>query len=127
MVKNLLCIVALILFLSSCAMIVKDSRQQVFFKGGVENGVTKVSTPDGTFEIENGAGAYLMTRSKPNIPLKITCPDGSKKNAQAETRFDWIAGGLGNIWNYFIGSIFDAMSDKSYNIDDISLQNYCKS
>lgn len=127
MSKILLLMITSSLFLSSCAMLVKSNRQNVFFKGGPEKGVTKVQSPDGTYDVENGSGSYLMTRSKPNIPIKVTCPDGVVKSGQVETSFDWLAGGLGNWWTYFIGSIFDAMSDKGYNIEDVSLSNYCKS
>ncbi len=108
-------------------MIAKNSRQQVVFKGGPEEGITKVVTLDGTFDIENGSGSYLMTRSKADIPIKVICPNGSKKSGIIETNFDWLAGGLGNWWTYFIGTGFDAFSDKAYNIGDVSLSSYCSS
>lgn len=120
-----LSLAALIILSTGCSTIVKSGRQQVNFRGGPDNGVTKVQTPDGTFDIENGTGAYLMTRSKSDIPIKVTCPDGSKKSDIVETKFDWLSGGLGNLGFYFVGFVVDALSDKAYNIKDISLASYC--
>ena len=121
-----LCVLGMAILVSSCAAIVKSNRQQVVFRGGPESGVTKIITPDGTLEIENGSGSYLMTRSRSDIPLKIMCPDGTSKAAMAETSFDWLAGGAGNLVSWFaLGWIVDGVSDKGYNIQDVSLASYC--
>jgi hypothetical protein len=125
--RSILGILLFTFLFSSCAIIVKSNRQQVFFRGGPDNGVTKVNSPDGTFEVENGQGTYLMTRSKSDIPIKVTCPNGKSKSGIIETRFDWLAGGLGNWWTYFIGSVFDATNDKGYDIEKVSLSHYCNS
>lgn len=123
--KNFILVASIFMF-CSCAMIVKSNRQTVYFKGGPDKGLTKVQTPDGTYEIDGGQASYLLTRSKADIPIKVTCPDGSTKPGVVQTKFDWVAGGLGNWWTYFIGSIFDAISDKGYDIEDVSLMSYCK-
>lgn len=120
-------LILLSVFLStSCATLLNGERQQVFFKGGPEKGVTKVRTPDGTFELENGAGAYMLTRSKSNIPMKIECPDGKVKNGIIDTEFDWLKGGFGNILNGGWGWLIDPFMRESYNIKNPSLMDYCK-
>jgi hypothetical protein len=112
--------------ISSCATLVNSDRQMVQFRGGQEQGVTKVSTPDGTFEVENGSGSFMMTRSKSNIPIKIMCPNGESKNDIVETRFDWIKGGLGNILTYGWGWFIDPFVDDAYVISDVSLMGKCR-
>ena len=127
--RNLLTIILLSVLVSSCATIINSSRQIVFFKGATENGITKVKTPDGTFEIENGTASYLMTRSKADIPIMVYCPDGKKKSGIIMTEFDWPLGGAANlIWTYGIpfAATIDVMSNKAYNIPDISLSFYCE-
>lgn len=111
--------------LASCASMFNGSRQQVQFRGGVEKGITKVSSPDGTFEVENGQGSFMMTRTKSNIPLKITCPDGSKKSSTVDTTYDWATGWL-NLFNYGFGFIEAATSDSAYKVNDVNLYNACK-
>ena len=115
-----------LMVVTGCATIVNGERQQVFFRGGPEAGVTKVFTPDGTFDVENGAGAFMMTRSKSDIPIKVACPNGAgTKNGIIETRFDWAWGGAGNILNYGIGWFVDPFTSDSYVIKDVSLASFC--
>jgi hypothetical protein len=90
MTVKLIATFLLVASFSSCATLFNADRQMVQFRGGQEKGVTKVSTPDGTFEVENGSGSFMMTRSKSNIPIKIMCPNGEAKNDIIETRFDWL-------------------------------------
>ena len=111
--------------LSGCATIVNGDRQQVFVRGGVENGMTKLRTPDGTFDVENGAGAFMMTRSKSDIPVKVDCPNGTSKNAILSTHYDWAWGGAGNILNYGIGYFVDPFTRNAYIIDDVALAGIC--
>jgi hypothetical protein len=111
---------------TNCATMFKSDRQTVYFRGGPEKGITKVQTPDGTFEIQDGSGSYLMTRSKSDIPLRVTCPDGSQKTGVVETRFDWLVGGFLNVLNYGLGWVVDPFNGSSYDIADISLMEYCK-
>jgi hypothetical protein len=99
----------------------------VFFKGGQDNAVTKVQTPDGTFEVENGTGSFMMTRSRSNIPIKIMCANGESKSDILETRFDWLPGFFGNIlltsgWGLFV----DPFMPDAYVIPDVSLMSKCK-
>jgi hypothetical protein len=112
--------------ISGCATLVNSDRQLVRFKGGLEKGVTKVSTPDGTFEVENGSGSFMMTRTKADIPIKIMCPNGETRNDIVETRFDWLKGGVGNIFNYGWGWFVDPFVDDAYNISSVSLMGKCK-
>jgi hypothetical protein len=111
---------------SGCATLVNSNRQLVFFKGGNEKGVTKVSTPDGTFDVENGSGSFMMTRTKGNIPIRIMCPNGYTKNDIVETKFDWIKGGFGNVLTGGYGWFVDPFVDNAYNISDVSLMGKCK-
>jgi hypothetical protein len=75
-------------------MIMNGSKQRIFVKGGPESGVTKVKTPDGTFEIENGSGSIMLSRTRSDIPVTVTCPSGKKKTGQIRTQFDWLKGWL---------------------------------
>jgi len=105
----------------------KSERQQVFINGGPETGVTKLQTPDGTFELENGRGAIMLTRTKSDIPLKVVCPSGDSKQIILETRYDWLVGGVLNVLNYGIGWIIDPFNGSSYIIDDnVTLMSQCK-
>jgi len=113
------------IFLSSCATIFKDSRQQVFFKGAPQEGTTKVNTPDGQFEIDGGSGAYLMTRTKSDIPIKIKCPDGTSKSGIVQTKFDVLVAGVLNVL-FWPAWLYDPWQGKAYNIPEISLSGYCK-
>jgi hypothetical protein len=118
--------ISMCLILSSCAMMMNGTRQQIHFKGGPEQGVTKVRTPDGTFEVENGSGTYLLTRSKSDIPVTVTCPDGKKKDGIIETQFDFLWGGVGNIFTGGIGWFIDPFSPEGFTIKDLSLVPFCK-
>lgn len=86
--KMIFTVCALLAMLSGCATLINQERQLVFFKGGQDKVVTKVQTPDGTFDVENGTGSFMMTRSRSNIPIKIMCANGETKSDILETRFD---------------------------------------
>lgn len=119
---------ATVILFTGCATLVNQERQLVFFKGGQENALTKVQTPDGTFDIENGSGSFMMTRSRSDIPIKIICSNGDTKSDIIQTRFDWLMGGVGNFlltsgWGWFV----DPFMPDAYIIPDISLMGKCKS
>lgn len=114
----------MLLLISSCASLFKDSRQQVFFKGG-PNGVTTVNTPDGKLEIDGGSGSYLMTRSKSDIPITVKCPDGKTTQAIVETKFDVLVAGVCNVI-FWPAWLYDPFQGKAYDIPEISLSPYCK-
>lgn len=124
--RRILTIIFVFASTTGCATLVNADRQLVQFKGGTEKGVTKVSTPDGTFEVENGSGSFMMTRTKANIPIKIMCPNGDVKNDIVETKFDWLKGGIGNIVTYGCGWFVDPFVDDAYIISDVSLMGKCK-
>jgi hypothetical protein len=119
-------ICALLTLLSSCATLINQERQLVFFKGGQDKVVTKVQTPDGTFEVENGTGSFMMTRSRSNIPIKIMCANGESKSDILETRFDWLPGFFGNILFTGWGLFVDPFMPDAYVIPDVSLMGKCK-
>jgi hypothetical protein len=121
----LICITAALI--TGCATLVNQERQLVFFKGGQENTVTKVQTPDGTFDVENGSGSFMMTRSRSDIPIKIMCSNGDTKSDIIQTRFDWLLGGVANLvltsgWGWFV----DPFMPDAYIIPDVSLMGKCK-
>lgn len=120
---KLIITIAVLMLLSSCASLFKDSRQQVFFRGG-PSGITTVNTPDGKFEIDGGSGAYLMTRSKSDIPITVKCPNGKTTQAIIETKFDFLVGGVANII-FWPALFYDPFQGKAYNIPDITLNTYC--
>jgi hypothetical protein len=125
--RSILALCAIIALLTGCATLVNQERQLVFFKGGQENTVTKVQTPDGTFDVENGSGSFMMTRSRSDIPIKIMCANGDTKSDIIQTRFDWLLGGLGNLvltsgWGWLI----DPFMPDAYLIPDISLMGKCR-
>ena len=122
MLRSLL-LFALVL-LTGCATLVNGERQQVMFKGGPE-GRTRVQTPDGPFDVDGGTGSYMMTRSKSDLPIKVTCPDGTTKSGIAPTSWSWGWGVFGNLLNNGIGWFIDPFTDRAYTIDDVSLATYC--
>lgn len=125
--KMIFTVCALLAMLSGCATLINQERQLVFFKGGQDKVVTKVQTPDGTFDVENGTGSFMMTRSRSNIPIKIMCANGETKSDILETRFDWLPGLFGNVlltsgW----GLLIDPFMADAYTIPDVSLMDKCK-
>ncbi len=113
--------------MAGCATMFKSSRQNVFFNGGPAEGITYVQTPDGKFELEGGSGSYLMTRSRDNIPITVTCPGQKSRPVIIETRFDWLVGGALNFFTYGIGWFIDPFSEKAYDIPStVPLGQVCK-
>ena len=125
MIKILLTLVIAVL-INGCATLVNQERQLVFFKGGQEKAMTKVQTPDGTFDIENGSGSFMMTRSRSDIPIKIMCSNGETKSEIIQTRFDWLLGGAGNLLLSGWGWLIDPFMPDAYIIPDVSLMGKCK-
>ena len=111
---------------SSCAVMMNGSQQRIFISGGPSDGITKVRTPDGTFDIENGSGSIMLTRSRSDIPVKITCPNGASKQGIIPTHFDWLKGGAGNIFNAGIGWFVDPFTEDAFVIKNLSLIDFCK-
>lgn len=114
----------LCLTLSSCATFFKDSRQQVFFKGGPVEGRTIVNSPDGQVELEGGSGTYLMTRSKSDIPIKVRCPSGKQTQGIIETKFDVLVAGVLNVL-FWPAWFYDPWQNKAYDIPEINIGMYC--
>lgn len=123
---NTLSTLTLCFLMTSCAMMMNGSKQQVFIKGGPENGIVKLKTPDGTFEIDGGSDSIMLSRTRSDIPIKVVCPDGKKKSGTIQTRFDWVKGGLLNVFNGGFGWIVDPFTNNAFLIENLSLMNYCK-
>lgn len=101
--------------LSGCATIVKSDRQTVILSGGDENGTTTINIPDGKHELADGNGQILVSRSKQDIPISVTC-NGVTKKGVIPTRFDWGWAGLGNaVFGGIPGWIIDGVGDKAYD------------
>lgn len=114
MKHTLLCLA--LLATSGCATIVKSERQSVILTGGQENGPTKVRLPDGNYDLSDGRGTILVTRSKEDIPIEVTC-NGVTKKGVLPTHFDWAWGGAGNlVFGGIPGWIIDPLNSKGYNV-----------
>lgn len=120
-----ICLLALVGIASGCATLVNGDRQLVNFKGGPEQGTTKVIAPDGTFDLVNGTGAFMVTRSKSDIPVRVICPDGSTKNAIIYTRWSWLPGVFGNLANGGWGWLIDPFTNQAYEVEDFTLAEHC--
>jgi hypothetical protein len=121
----MLSILFLTVLLSSCAMTMNGTRQQIHVTGGPEDKTVRLKTPDGTYEIENGSSTFLLTRSQSDIPVTVICPNGKKKEDIIPTKFDMLWGGLGNVLNGGIGWFIDPFSPEGYKIDNFSLARFC--
>lgn len=107
---------ALVIPIFGCAHIVKNERQTVVLNGGADSGMTTVNTPDGKFEFSGGTGTVMMTRTKSDIPIDVTC-NGVTKKGVIKTSFDVAWGGFGNIiFGGVIGWIVDGTGNKGYDI-----------
>lgn len=119
-------ILLVLLLLSGCATMFHGSRQKVFFKGAPDEGVTKITTPTEVIEIEgDGTSMRLISRSRSDIPISITCPSGKKFDDVLETSWSWGWGGFGNILNYGIGWLVDPFTDSAYNIQENYIVRKC--
>jgi hypothetical protein len=109
-------LVSLSLGLCACATIIKNPKQTVVLNGGLEDGSTKVSTPEGNFTLNGGATTIMLTRTSNDIPIEVTC-NGSTQKTVLPTHFDWGWAGLGNIvFGGIPGWIVDGVGDKGYDI-----------
>lgn len=105
---------AFVLTQFGCATILKSDRQLVDFTGGHPQD-TKIQVPDGSFELKNGEGSFMISRSKNNIPIQISCA-GQKNETAIVTHFDPLAGVFGNlIFGGIIGLAIDASGNKAYD------------
>ncbi len=103
------------LFQASCATIVKSERTMVTFSGGLEDDITKIDIPDGQYTTKNGSTTVLVSRSKQDIPITVTCNDQSMSGI-IKTSYDPLAGFLGSIFlGGLIGIGIDAIGNKTYD------------
>lgn len=111
-----------------CATIVKPERQHVDFVGGPEGGTTQITTPDGTTSFNGNYGKILITRSRQDIPLTVTCKDGPKSGLLS-SQFDVLMGGFGNlVFGGIPGWIIDGTGNKAYDIPSpIDISQFCES
>ena len=102
-------------FLSGCATIVKSERIPVKFVGGLQSGDTQISLPDGQYLVKGGQTTALVTRSKEDIPITVTCNEETRHGVII-TKYDALAGVFGNIlFGGIIGIGIDAYNDKTYD------------
>nr|AGU11995.1 hypothetical protein [uncultured organism] len=102
-------------FTMGCATIVKSEKMPVRFTGGLGQGETKLSMPDGQYTISNGQTTVLVTRSREDIPISVTCNNETREGV-LKTRYDAFAGVLGNIvFGGPIGIGIDAFGNKTYD------------
>ena len=66
-----------------------------------------------------------MTRTKSDIPIKVTCPDGKTTQTMVNTKFDFLVAGVANVI-FWPAWLYDTWQDKAFNIPEISLTPYCK-
>lgn len=106
---------SLYLLTAGCATIVKSDRTPVNFTGGLADGETQISIPDGQYSIRNGQTTLLVSRSKSDIPISVTC-NHETRNGIIKTSYDPLAGVAGNIiFGGIIGITIDAFGNKAYD------------
>lgn len=99
----------------SCASIVKSEKMSVLFVGGLSNAETKLDLPDGQYKLHNGQITVLVTRSKADIPVSVTCNNETRQGI-LPTKYDALAGIAGNIiFGGLIGMGIDSVSNKAYD------------
>lgn len=104
-----------VFLLSACASIVKSEKIPVQFTGGLAEGETQLDLPDGQFKLRNGQATVLVTRSKQDIPITVTCNKETRQGV-IPTKYDAIAGVFGNIvFGGIIGMTIDAYGNKTYD------------
>lgn len=105
--------------LGACASLVKSEKTPVKFVGGLERGETKISLPDGQYTSLNGKTTVLVSRSKEDIPITVTCNQETREGV-IKTDFDATAGILGNIvFGGLIGMGIDAYNNKTYDPPEV--------
>lgn len=115
--NNFLCCLTVfsIFLFSGCASIVKSEKMPVTFSGGLSNGETQINTPDGKFSTMNGHTTILVSRSKQDIPISVTC-NSETRDGIIHTSFDTVAGVFGNvIFGGLIGLGIDSFGNKAYD------------
>jgi len=101
--------------LSSCATIVKSDKTPVRFVGGLPSGDTFINLPDGQYTLKNGQTTVLVSRSKADIPISVTCNNETREGT-LHTKYDALAGIFGNIlFGGIIGMGIDSVNDKTYD------------
>lgn len=103
------------LTLGACATIVKSEKIPVRFVGGLQEGDTHINLPDGQYNLKNGQTTILVSRSKEDIPITVTC-NQETRDGVIQTKYDAVAGILGNVvFGGIIGMGIDAYNDKTYD------------
>lgn len=104
---------------TSCATIVKSEKIPVRFVGGLSSGDTQMNLPDGQYNLKNGQTTVLVSRSKTDIPITVTC-NNETRDGIIQTKFDAMAGILGNIvFGGLIGMGIDSFNNKTYDPPEV--------
>ncbi len=83
--------------------------------GGLKEGDTILNTPDGQYNLKNGQTTVLVSRSKTDIPISVTCNNETREGVII-TKYDALAGILGNIvFGGIIGMGIDSFNNKTYD------------
>lgn len=115
MTTQFVIIIAAFIMTSGCATIVKSEKIPVRFVGGLPTGDTQVNLPDGQYTLKNGQTTVLVSRSKTDIPITVTC-NNETRDGIIQTKFDAVAGVLGNIvFGGLIGIAIDSANNKTYD------------
>ena len=116
--KVVLLAVSIGILLTGCATIVKSDKIPVRFVGGLPSGDTQMSLPDGQYTLKNGQTTILVSRSKVDIPITVTCNSETREGI-ITTKYDVVAGVLGNIvFGGLIGMGIDSVNNKAYDPPD---------
>lgn len=98
-----------------CATIMKSEKTPVQFSGGLSDGSTQINLPDGQFNAAGGSTTILVTRSREDIPITVTCNNVTRSGV-LKTSYDPLAGIVGNIvFGGIIGIGIDAVGNKTYD------------
>lgn len=104
-----------VLLSAGCATIVKSDKMPVQFSGGLSDGTTRINLPDGQFLAPDGKTTILVTRSKEDIPVSVTCNNITREGI-IRTSYDPLAGIAGNlVFGGLIGIGIDAVGNKAYD------------
>ncbi|UXR66203.1 hypothetical protein EZJ49_08065 [Bdellovibrio bacteriovorus] len=107
--------VGTLILMCGCASIVKSEKTPVRFIGGLKSGDTQVNLPDGQYSLKNGQTTVLVSRSKTDIPISVTC-NNETRDGVIQTKYDAVAGILGNIvFGGIIGMGIDSFNNKTYD------------
>lgn len=113
-------ILSTVIFLQSCATIIKSPNTLVTFQGN-PSVHTKVITPYGSTVLRHGTSSMLIHNNRNDIPIQIICNKKAPIQASLPTNYSVGAGIFGNLglmilWIVpgVIGFVVDVSGDVAY-------------